>query len=267
MNNPHIEVTILGSGTSAGIPVIGCSCAVCKSDNPLNNRLRSSCLIRYGSLKLLIDCGPDFREQALRYQIDDLSNVLLTHGHADHTAGIDDLRAYYMMKRHEVNIFCDPHTLSDIQTRFAYCFREPPKGVTIPKLTLHEVPFCGTFEIRGGGGEVLQVQTIPVIHNSNKILGFRIGRFAYLTDVSSVPEEGIAQLCGLDVLVTTALRAKPHVSHMSLDEAVNFSQRIGARQTWFVHMNHEVEHVSVSASLPQGIGLTYDGQTFTVPLI
>ena len=254
-----IRITVLGSGTSSGIPTIGCNCKVCRSDNPKNKRYRASVMVETNGVCFVIDCGPDFRAQALVNNIDDLNAVVLTHAHSDHTAGIDDLRAYYMIKRHGITVYGDSSTLHDIRMRFAYCFVPPPKHTTVPQLQLSEINVDIPFKVFGHDGNYVEVLPLRVCHNCWEILGFRIGNFAYLTDVSFIPDETIEKLQGLDVMITTALRYKSHPSHMTIDEAVEFSKRVKAKQTYFTHMNHEIDHETTNKTLPTGIQLSYDG--------
>jgi len=257
-----MKVTVLGSGTSSGIPTIGCSCVVCMSTNPHNKRLRSSIFVEKGNTRFVVDCGPDFRYQALTYGINDIDTVLLTHAHADHTAGIDDLRAYYMIKHHPINLYGDADTIENIRERFAYCFIPPPAHTTVPQLNLHEVIQGNSFTI--GTDDKVAIMPIKIRHNSQYILGYRIGNFAYLSDVSEIPEESLMLLKDLDVLITTALRFQKHPSHMSIDEAIGISTVINAKKTWFIHMNHDIEHETVCKALPANMSLCYDGLTFDV---
>ncbi|AXA36957.1 hypothetical protein BRCON_2180 [Candidatus Sumerlaea chitinivorans] len=255
--NDIMRVTILGSGTSAGVPTLGCRCEVCRSTNPKNKRMRASAYIEYRGSRFLIDCGPDFRTQALANGVEDVDFVLLTHAHADHVGGIDDLRAFNMVHGHSIAIYGTPATLKEIRHRFAYCFQPPPPGGGIPELDLFEIN--GDFTVRG-----IPIRPVPVFHGRMPIIGFRFERFAYLTDVSSIPEESFELLDNLDVLVTSALRQRPHPTHMSLDEAVAVAQRVGARQTYFIHMCHSLEHEATNAMLPPHIQLAYDGLVFEV---
>ena len=214
--------------------------------------MRASIYVEWLGKKLLVDCGTDFRTQAIMHGVHDVDCVLLTHTHADHINGLDDLRAFNMVHRHPVDIYATPDSLGEVRTRFAYCFRPAPPGGGIPELVLHEI--SGPVEY---GGTV--AVPIPVFHGKMPILGFRFGNFAYLTDVSTIPEESFELLKGVQVLITSALRHRPHPTHMSLNEAIGVAQRVGARQTWFTHMCHDLEHEATNAQLPTGIQLAYDG--------
>ncbi len=254
-----MRVVMLGTGTSAGVPTLGCRCAICRSTNPRNKRMRCSAYLESEGQRFLIDCGTDFRTQALANGVEDVDFVLMTHTHADHVNGLDDLRAFNMVHRHPIAIYSDAPSLADIRQRFAYCFAPPPPGGGIPQLELVEIAPGRPVTIRG-----IEVLPVTVFHGRQPILGFRIGAFAYLTDVSTIPEETYAALEGVEVLVTSALRIRPHPTHMSLEESLAAARRVGARQTWFVHMNHDLEHEATNAMLPDGIRLAHDGLSFEV---
>lgn len=247
-----MRVTILGSGTSTGVPTLGCHCGVCKSPDRRNKRLRASAFVEAEGLRVLLDCGTDFRTQALAHGVEDIDLVLVTHTHADHVNGLDDLRAVNMVQRHPVDVYGKPEALDEIRTRFAYCFRPAPPGGGIPELNL--VAIDGPFAVGN-----LAVIPVPLLHGDMEILGFRIGRFAYLTDVSRIPEESYGMLDGLDVLISTALRLRPHPTHMCLEQALATARRIGARRTFFTHMNHDMDHAAIEAQLPLDVRLAHDG--------
>ncbi len=255
--NSKMRVVVLGSGTSAGVPTLGCRCAVCRSPNPKNKRMRTSAYIEYLGSRFIIDCSTDFRTQALANGVEDVDFVLLTHTHADHVGGLDDLRAFNMIHGHAIDLYGTLESLAEIQRRFAYCFQPPPPGGGIPEFTLHEIR--GDFEVRG-----IKVRPVPVFHGPQRIIGFRFERFAWLTDVSAIPEPSYAILEGVKVLVTSALRHRPHPTHMSLEQALEVARRVGAERTYFVHMNHDLEHEETNAKLPPNIRLAYDGLTFEV---
>ncbi|MGC8741754.1 MAG: MBL fold metallo-hydrolase [Candidatus Sumerlaeaceae bacterium] len=256
-SNDLMRVTVLGSGTSAGVPTLGCRCAVCRSTNPRNKRMRSCAYIEYCNSRFLIDCGTDFRTQALAYGVEDVDFVLITHTHTDHVGGLDDLRAFNMVHGHAIDLYATPESLAEIRRRFSYCFQPPPPGGGIPEFNVHEIQ--GDFEVRG-----IPVRPVRVFHGKMPIIGFRLERFAWLTDVSSIPESSFELLRGVKILVTSALRHRPHPTHMSLREAVAVAQRVGAEQTYFIHMCHDLEHEATNALLPPNIQLAYDGLTFTV---
>jgi phosphoribosyl 1,2-cyclic phosphate phosphodiesterase len=255
--NDIMRVTVLGSGTSAGVPTLGCRCDVCRSTNPRNKRTRSCAYIEYCGSRFLIDCGTDFRTQALANGVEDVDFVLITHTHADHIGGLDDLRAFNMVHHHAIDLYATAASIEEIRRRFAYCFLPPPPGGGIPEFNVHEI--TGDFEVRG-----IKVRPVPVFHGRMPIIGFRFDRFAWLTDVSSIPEESFDILKGVKVLVTSALRHRPHPTHMTLEQALEVARRVGAEQTWFIHMCHDLEHEATNATLPPHIQLAYDGLTFEV---
>lgn len=254
-----MRITILGSGTSAGVPTLGCRCDVCNSTNPRNKRMRASIYIEHGPEKILVDCGPDFRTQALAHGVSDVHDLLLTHTHSDHLNGLDDLRSYNMVHGHPISVHATQTSLDDVRHRFAYCFQPPPPGGGIPQLDLE--PFTPGVPFQVGS---LQILPLPVYHGKLPIVGFRIGKFAYFTDVSRVPDETIEALCGVEFLITSALRHKPHSTHMSLGEAIELVNRIRPRQAYFTHMCHDLEHEDTNRELPPGMALLYDGQSFEV---
>lgn len=252
LSEEMMRVTILGSGTSAGVPTLGCRCRVCRSSDPRNKRMRSCAYIEHRGSRFLIDCGTDFRTQALANGVEDVDFVLITHTHADHIGGLDDLRAFNMVHGHPIDLYATPESLAEIRKRFAYCFAPPPPGGGIPEFVVHEIK--GSFEVRG-----IAIQPVPVLHGRMPIVGFRIGRFAWLTDVSSIPETSFDLLSGVKLLVTSALRHRPHPTHMSLSEALEVAQRVGAERTYFIHMCHDLDHEETNAQLPPNIQLAYDG--------
>jgi phosphoribosyl 1,2-cyclic phosphate phosphodiesterase len=256
-----VRVTLLGTGTSTGIPVIGCGCRVCRSTDPRDQRTRCSCLVEVGGLSIIIDTGPDFRMQALREDIRRVDAVLITHHHFDHVAGIDDLRPYFFATRQPIPCYAPPSTGVVLRERFRYIF-EDGSYPGVPQLDLYEVE--GPFDVvsRHEVAAPVPVEPIDVFHGTMPLYGYRIGRFAYLTDTSRIPETSYAQLHDLDVLVLDALRHESHPTHFSIDEAVAEARRIGARQTYFIHMTHSILHAEEDARLPDGIALGYDGLSF-----
>ncbi len=265
---PALRVTLLGTGTSTGVPVIGCRCRVCTSDDPRDTRTRCAAHVEIqtpaGPLHFVIDTGPDFRQQALRHAIPRVDAVLFTHHHFDHVVGIDDLRPYFFDNRAPIPCYADAGTAATLRQMFQYIFDRTYPGASL--LELHEVE--GPFTVRGRYEPAAAVEVVPLraFHGALPVLGYRIGRFAYLTDVSRVPEETLAQLDGLDVLVLDALRRTPHPTHFSIGEAVAVAERVGARQTYFTHMTHNVLHAEEDALLEREAGPTvalgYDGLTF-----
>jgi phosphoribosyl 1,2-cyclic phosphate phosphodiesterase len=253
-----LKITFLGTGTSHGVPMIGCDCAVCGSTDPRDKRLRPSVLVETDEGKsLLVDSGPDLRTQALAYGVRRVDALLFTHGHADHILGLDEIRRFNSLQRQSMACFADPRTLGEIRKVFGYAFDpDTPRGGGLPQLELFAIagPFCI------GKQEVVPV---PIFHGDRPILGLRFGAFAYLTDCSRIPDESWPLLEGLDVLVLDALRDKPHPTHFSLNEAVAAAQRIAPKRTYFTHMCHDLGHAATSARLPEGVGLAYDGLVIT----
>ncbi|HET6567060.1 MAG TPA: MBL fold metallo-hydrolase [Rhodothermales bacterium] len=259
-----MKVTLLGTGTSTGIPVIGCQCQVCRSTDPRDKRTRCAAWVQADGMSLIIDTGPDFRVQALREGIDRLDAVLLTHHHFDHIAGLDDLRPYLFDNRNPIPCYARDNTAEVVRNTFWYIFKDRSyPGVA--NLSLCEIETSFDVESRYGTGASVHVEPVDVYHGELAMYGYRIGRFAYLTDVNRIPEHTYERLRGLDVLVLDALRHEPHLTHFSIDEAVEAARRIGARQTYFVHMTHSVLHAPEDAQLPGGMALAYDGLSFEVP--
>jgi len=256
-----MRVTLLGTGTSTGVPVIGCTCEVCTSADRRDHRTRSSCYVEAGGLGIVIDTGPDFRGQALRERLTRVDAVLFTHHHFDHVVGLDDLRPFFFANRRPMPCYARANTASVLVAMFGYIFQDGSyPGVA--RLEMHAVD--GPFAVpdRYGNRPPVPVQPVEVYHGDLPMYGYRIGRFAYLTDTSAIPEASFALLHDLDVLVLDALRPEPHRTHFSIDQAVAVAERIGARQTYFVHMSHNVLHAEADARLPAGMALGYDGLTF-----
>jgi phosphoribosyl 1,2-cyclic phosphate phosphodiesterase len=253
-----LRVTFLGTGTSTGVPVPTCGCAVCRSDDPRDRRLRPSVLVRWRGASVLIDCSTDLRAQALRHAIDRIDAVLFTHGHADHILGLDDLRLYNWKQGHAIPAYGNAGTLEALRRTFWYVFDDEPTQSTRPELELF--PVDARFSLLGQA-----IVPIPAMHGRMPILGYRIGAFAYLTDVSEIPQTSHSLLEGLDVLVLNALRERPHPMHLTLQQAIQQAGRIGAQRTFLTHMSHEVHHATVAADLPAGIELAHDGLTLSVP--
>ena len=248
-----MEITFLGTGTSHGVPMIGCECSTCRSDDPRDSRLRPSVFVRGDAgTSVLIDAGPDLRAQALKHRITRVDAIVFTHGHADHILGLDDVRRFNAVLGQPMTLYGDAVTLDEIRRTFAYVFDEKvPRGGGIPQLDLAVIK--GPFAI----GE-LPFVPIPLWHGPRQILGLRIGRFAYLTDCNRIPDASLALLQGLDVLVLDALRERTHPTHFTLDEAVKAATLIGARRTYFTHMAHDLRHAPTCARLPEGMELAYD---------
>jgi phosphoribosyl 1,2-cyclic phosphate phosphodiesterase len=255
-----IELLFLGTGTSAGVPMIGCHCAVCTSSDPRDHRDRPSVCISYNGARILVDTAPELRMQCIRNGIDMIDAVVYTHAHADHIFGMDDLRRFNLLKKAPLDVWADPITFEVLERLFGYAFGQPKPEDKVSRPYLVRRLITGPFEIAG------QTWTpIKLIHGDMPVLGFRIGSLAYCTDVSHIPEESYELLRGLDVLVLDALQHKKHPTHMSLEEAVEAAKRIGARQTYFTHIAHALGHEQTNRMLPDGVRLAHDGQRVTVP--
>ena len=255
-----MKIRLLGTGTSTGIPVIGCTCPVCTSGDPRDRRLRCSCHIEHEGVHIVIDTGPDFRQQALTYGIPRVDAVLLTHHHFDHIVGLDDLRPYCFDSDAPIPCYARENTAVVVERMFGYIFGEASYP-GVPKLELRTVD--GPFEVRSRYDESKTVTVLPieVDHGTLPMLGFRIGDFAYVTDTNNIPDASLERLKNLDVLILDALRVRPHPTHFTISEAVETAQRIGAGRTYFVHMTHSVLHAETEAGLPENILLAYDGLT------
>ena len=250
-----MNVTFLGTGTSHGVPMIGCDCAVCRSSDPRDARLRPSIFVQTPGASVLVDAGPDLRTQALRHGIRRVDAILFTHGHADHILGMDDVRRFNAVMKRAMPCYGDARTLSEIRKTFHYVFDPAtPKGGGLPALDLHELD----GPVRIGDATVVPV---PLLHGERPILGFRVDRFAYLTDCNAIPDAAWPLLQGLDVVVIDALREQPHPTHFSLGAAIEAGRRIAARRTLFTHMCHHLPHEATNAKLPAGMSLAYDGLT------
>jgi phosphoribosyl 1,2-cyclic phosphate phosphodiesterase len=247
-----MRVRILGSGTSLGVPVIGCDCRVCLSDDPRNKRLRSSVFVETEQQRILVDVTPDFRTQALRENIRAIDAVFMTHEHADHISGLDDLRVFGFHTRRPVPIYSNRVVKEFIEERFFYAFNPPQQGGGVPQLGLQLIEEPVVL------GDVT-VTPVPVYHGNMEILGFRFNDFGYVTDCSRMPDESKARLMDLDVLVLNALRRKPHPTHYSLDEAVAVARELRAGRTYFTHLTDKLEHEETNRSLPDSFELAYDG--------
>jgi phosphoribosyl 1,2-cyclic phosphate phosphodiesterase len=249
-----MKITFLGSGTSQGVPIIACSCDVCNSLNPKDKRLRSSVLIQLGDKNIIVDTGPDFRQQMLNCKIKHLDAILFTHAHRDHLAGLDDIRGFNYIMKQAIDVYCEDIVEAAIKKEFFYAFTEP-KYPGVPEMNLHTItsqPFS-LFNT--------QIEPIRVFHYKLPVLGFKINNFVYITDANRIEEQEIEKIKGCDVLVLNALRREHHISHFTLQEAIDMSKRIGAKQTYFTHISHQLGfHDEVENELPNNIHLAYDGQ-------
>lgn len=248
-----MKVTFLGTGTSQGVPVIGCGCEVCRSLDFRDKRLRSSIFVETEKVNLVVDTGPDFRQQMLRENVNRLDAVLFTHEHKDHTAGMDDIRSFNFRQRKDMPIFARAQVLNQLKQEFAYVFAQS-KYPGVPQVAVHEIE-NRPFKVDG-----ITVTPIEVMHYKLPVFGFRIYDFTYITDAKTVAPEEVDKIRGSKVLVVNALQKDPHISHMTLDEAIDFAGEVGAEQTYFTHISHKLgKHKEVQAQLPAGINLAYDG--------
>lgn len=252
-----MRVTFLGTGTSTGVPVVGCRCAVCTSGDPRDQRLRQSVAIEANGKHFLIDTTPDLRLQLLRHPIPRLDFLLYTHSHSDHLMGLDDIRPFNFRQRETIHAFASPHTAKAIRRAFSYIWDQSQIGGGKPQLALHEVEEPFTHE-------GIDITPIPVLHGDWTILGFRIGPFAYITDTNGIPPSSMKLLEGIDTLALDGLRpSPPHPTHFTIGEAVAVAKEIGARQTYLIHLTHEVAHAAFDTKLPDGVQLAWDGLELT----
>ena len=248
-----MTITFLGTGTSQGVPVIACDCEVCTSTDPHNNRLRSSIMIENEGKVIVIDSGPDFRFQMLREKVHRLDAIVFTHEHKDHTAGLDDIRAFNYKQQGPIDVYATPRVQEQLKREFYYIFAEF-KYPGIPQLTLHTIEM-EPFDVAG-----LKFIPIEVMHYKLPVLGFRIGDFTYITDAKTVADIEVEKIKGTKTLVINALQRQEHISHFTFDEAIDFARQIGAEKTYFTHISHRLGlHAEVSKTLPAGIELAYDG--------
>lgn len=253
-----MKITFLGTGTSCGVPVIGCQCEVCQSKELKDRRLRCSILVETEDTRLLVDVGPDFREQILPQPFRRIDGILVTHSHYDHVGGMDDIRPYCQFG--QIDVYADPIAREGMLQMLPYCFAEN-RYPGVPKIELNEIHAGQSFTI----GDI-EVMPIEVMHGKLPILGYRFGRFAYITDMKTINDDQLPLLEGVEVLVVNALRFdKPHHSHQLVDDALAFARRVGARRTLLTHMCHDIGlHHVVNSKLPQGVELAFDGMELTI---
>ncbi|REK11470.1 MAG: MBL fold metallo-hydrolase [Planctomycetota bacterium] len=248
-------MVVLGTGTSVGVPVVGCGCDVCTSSDPHNKRLRCSLVLGLPGGTLLVDTTPDLRTQLLREKIGLVHATLYTHDHADHVFGLDDLRLFPYYLGHAMPVYCEEQVEARIRKSFDYAFAHEASNYAggVPQIAFQRIT-TEPFEVLG-----TPVVPIRLTHGRFRVLGFRFGNVAYCTDTNTIPEESWPKLAGLDVLILDALRPKSHPTHFSLDEAVEVAKRVGAKRTYFTHMSHDLEHEATNRALPEGMELAYDG--------
>lgn len=247
-----LKVTFLGTGTSQGIPVIGSNHPVCRSSDPKDKRLRVSVLVQVDELNIVIDCGPDFRQQMLANQVEKLDAILFTHEHSDHTVGLDDIRPYFF-KQGDIPVYAHQRVMASLQKRFDYIFDSENKYPGAPSVQEHVITNTA-FTVKG-----VNILPVEVMHNRVQVFGFRIRDFAYITDAKIVEEEEAEKLKGVDVLVVNALRKEPHHSHFNLEEALDFIKKINPEKAFLTHISHMLGfHEEVQAQLPPNVYLAYD---------
>ncbi len=249
----NVRLTVLGSGTSVGVPTIGCHCEVCRSPDARDKRLRPSVLLEYDDRVVLIDTTPDFRQQMLRHQVGRLDAILYTHSHADHILGLDDVRPYNFYQQGSIPIYASPDTLDVVERMFSYIFFAGETESSRPRVSVHRLD-GRPFDLFG-----LEFQPIVLKHGRGVTLGYRFGRCAYLTDHSEIPPESLAQLRGLDVLFLDALRHKPHPTHSTVERSLKYVEQLAPRRAYFTHISHDLGHVQTESLLPPHVHLAYDG--------
>jgi phosphoribosyl 1,2-cyclic phosphate phosphodiesterase len=253
-----LKITVLGSGTSVGVPMIGCHCAVCTSADPRDNRLRPSILIGYEGRNVLVDTTPDFRTQALRAEIQRVDAILFTHNHADHVMGLDDVRPFNFRQNGAIPIYAAPDTMQHIHRCFPYIFDGAERNTNVPKLE-QRLLNGDRFDLFG-----LEFVPVPILHGKQEIYGFRFGEAAYLTDHSEIPESSMRMLHGLDVLFLDALRYKPHPTHSTVERSLKTVETLAPRRAFFTHLCHDLGHERAESMLPAHVRLAYDGLEIAV---
>lgn len=260
MSGRTARVTFLGTGTSHGVPMIGCDCATCRSDDPRDKRWRPSIALRMpDGTSILVDTTPDLRSQALAFNLRRVDAILFTHDHADHVFGLDEVRRYNAMQRASIPCYANRGTLASLRRAFAYIFEEPAYAGGNPRLDLFAL--AGEFSL---GHET--IVPVPLLHGDQEILGFRLGSFAYLTDCNHIPDRSWPLLVGVTTLVLDALRDRPHPTHFSVAEALEVVERLKPARTYFTHICHDLPHAATCARLPAAVELAYDGLSFDVDL-
>lgn len=257
-----MQLTILGCGTSSGVPLLLCKCQVCKSKDKKNKRLRASLWVRYQGKSFLIDTSPDLRQQSLREPIRRVDFVLYTHPHADHLAGIDDLRSFNFVQKSEIPVYAHDWTAQELRNRYPYLFHKSARHIGGGVAQLDLIPFDIDSDSFNAGG--ITIQPIPVQHGPNRVAGFRFGKTAYITDCNHIPETSLRKLRGLSLLVLDCLRYESHDTHLTFDQALDYARLIGAKRTVLTHLSHDFDYKKTSRLLPKNVSLAYDGLTITL---
>lgn len=255
-----LTLTVLGSGTSVGVPTIGCRCPVCTSPDPRDARLRPSVLISYLGRNVVIDTTPDFRQQMLRAHVPRLDAVLFTHAHADHIMGLDDVRPFNYRQKQGIPVYGGGEAIATVRRVFEYIFADRDHDSSVPRLATHTLDGA-PFDLFG-----LEVTPLAVRHGRTPVFGYRFGSAAYLTDHNEIPAETIEKLRGLDVLFLDALRRRPHPTHTTVERALQYVEEIKPRQAWFTHICHDLPHGETERLLPENVRLAYDGLEIQLPL-
>jgi phosphoribosyl 1,2-cyclic phosphate phosphodiesterase len=261
LSDAAAKVLVLGTGTSHGVPMIGCECGTCRSPDPRDRRSRASILIHVkNGPAVLVDTTPDLRSQALEHRVNRVDAIVYTHSHADHIMGLDEVRRYNAMQKSAIPCYADERTLADLRRIYSYIFDpDAPRGGGIPQILLLQI--LGEFCI--GAATFLPV---PLLHGGRQIFGYRVGSFAYLTDCSAIPDSSWPLLAGVRIVIVDALRERPHPTHFSLSEALAVVDRLKPDRAYFTHMCHDLPHAATCARLPPGVELAYDGLTFDIDL-
>jgi phosphoribosyl 1,2-cyclic phosphate phosphodiesterase len=259
-NQLLLKITVLGTGTSQGIPVIGCECEVCQSDDPKDKRLRVSIMVETQGKTIVVDIGPDFRQQMLRVNVKKVDAILLTHEHTDHIIGLDDVRPFNFRYEMDMPIYGEKRVLDIIQTkRFDYIFESNPYP-GVPRVLLNKIDEHSSFKVEG-----IEIQPIRYLHKYLPVLGFRFGDFTYMTDIKSISDEELEKVKGTKYLIISALRKQQHLSHLTLDEALELIKKIRPQQAWLTHLSHDMgKHEDVSKELPPHVAIAYDGLEFEI---
>jgi phosphoribosyl 1,2-cyclic phosphate phosphodiesterase len=257
-----MKITVLGSGSSSGVPFIGCDCKVCRSDNPKNKRTRVSCLIEINGINLLIDTSPDLRQQALKSDLRKVHAVLYTHDHADHSHGIDDLRSFNYLSGNSLPVYSNAATLSSLKERFPYAFQNKPENVWVrPSLIPNVIPDQPIHKMDVLG---VQITAFEQTHGKSKTLGYRIGDFAYSTDTDNLPESAFEALTGVKLWIVDCIRYNKSYGHASLEQSLGWIKRVKPEQAVLTHMSHDFDYDTLKAELPEGVAPGYDGMVMTL---